>query len=125
LREEGATVLLVTHELDEAGHCAIERSRCGTVTSSTRDTRRPYRPNASGLPLGSAGRVAQLRALPGVRDVAVEPARLTVHGNRQSIAHEVELSVPGRSPDLAVEMPNLEAALLPCWRAPMTEMVTI
>ena len=96
------------------------------MRSSDRDAGRPRsstrgRPptSSTATPGGATTRFSwdgphNFRALPGVRDVVVEPGRLTVHGNRQSIAHvSAELVRSGQiPPDLAVEMPNLEAALL-------------
>ena len=116
LREEGATVLLVTHELDEA------EALCDRVIAM-RDGHILDQGTPADLIDRNAGWATtrfswagphNFRALPGVRDVVVEPGRLTVHGNRQSIAHvSAELARSGRvPPDLAVEMPNLEAALL-------------
>jgi len=116
LREEGATVLLVTHELDEA------EALCDRVIAM-RDGHILDQGTPADLIDRNAGWATtrfswagphNFRALPGVRDVVGEPGRLTVHGNRQSIAHvSAELVRSGQiPPDLAVEMPNLEAALL-------------
>ena len=58
--------------------------------------------------------VPELHALPGVRDASYDAGRITVSGDRQSIAH-VGAWLVGHGPvpaDLRVDVPNLESALL-------------
>ncbi|MDT3442013.1 MULTISPECIES: ABC transporter ATP-binding protein [unclassified Pseudofrankia] len=134
LRDEGTTVLLVTHELDEAeALCdrvvAMRRGRVLDAGPPARLVDRHAgwarvqfgwppgdRGDASGI--GDAGEAGELvramRALPGVRDVSVHGDQVRVHGDRPVIAHVgAELVRRGRIPaDLRVELPDLEAALL-------------
>jgi ABC-2 type transport system ATP-binding protein len=116
LRDEGTTVLLVTHELDEA------EVLCGRVIAM-RDGRVLDQGTPADLVDRNAGWATtrfrwdgphNFANLPGVRDVVTERGRIAVHGDRESIAHvSAELLRCGRiPPDLAVEMPDLEAALL-------------
>lgn len=139
LREEGTTVLLVTHELDEA------EALCGRVIAM-----RNGRVLDQGAPAQLVARHAgwatvrfswdgpelagALHRLPGVREVSVLRERMTVHGDRQVIAQVgAELVRRGEVPaDLDVEVPDLEAALLhlldddcaPATPAPLPELVT-
>jgi ABC-2 type transport system ATP-binding protein len=122
LRDAGTTVLLVTHELDEA------EALCDTVV-----VMRAGRVLDSGPPAQLVARHARwatvrftwpesehaalasdLLAIRGARDVSYAGGRFTVHGNRQVIAHVgAELVQRDRIPDdLSVEIPNLESALL-------------
>jgi ABC-2 type transport system ATP-binding protein len=119
LRLEGTTVLVVTHELDEAealcgrviamrGGRVLDQGRpadlvarhagWARITFTTRDTR---------LPDG-------LRRLPGVQQVDVAADRVQVRGDRRAIAEVgAELVRRGDVPsDLDVVLPDLEAALL-------------
>lgn len=120
LRDEGATVVLVTHELDEA------EVLCDRVVAM-----RGGRVLDSGSPAELVGRHAKwatvrftwtgtpqlytdLRGLDGVCTVERIDDRLEVRGDRRIIAYVgAELvrydTVPG---DLTVEVPDLEAALL-------------
>jgi len=122
LREAGTTVLLVTHELDEAEalcDCVIamrdgrsldagppaalvaRHAGWATVTFSWPEAER-------------AAVLSGLQALAGVRDVSWAGGRVTVHGTRQIIAYvRADLVRRGRMPDdLAVQIPDLESALL-------------
>src|SRR5262249_46091192 len=122
LRADGTSVLLVTHELDEAERLCdrVVAMRAGRVLDS-------------GTPADLAGRygraatitftapgghreitVSQLRDLPGVTGVAEQYGQVTVTGGRVAIAHVgAALARSGRVPaDLAVRMPSLEDALL-------------
>lgn len=120
LQRDGTTVLLVTHELEEA-----ERL-CGRVVAL-----RAGRVLDEGSPAELVARhagwarttftapddpllLAALRGLPGVRDVRFVAGQLVVEGERASIAHVgAELVRRDRVPaDLGVELPDLEAALL-------------
>jgi ABC-2 type transport system ATP-binding protein len=63
---------------------------------------------------GSAQALTELRALPGVRAASYDAGRVTVRGERQSIAHVgAWLVAHGPVPtDLRVDVPDLESALL-------------
>ncbi|MDT4922520.1 MAG: type transport system ATP-binding protein [Pseudonocardiales bacterium] len=122
LQFEGTTVLLVTHELDEA------EALCGRVVAM-RDGRVLDEGAPSELvsrhagwatvrfswaPDSVAALAAHLRRLPGVQDVDVMQHQIRVRGERQVIAQVgAELVRRGTIPvDLDVEVPDLEAALL-------------
>lgn len=137
LRDEGTTVLLVTHELDEAeALCdrvvAMRRGRVLDAGPPARLVDRhagwawvqfgwppadPGDPDATGSD-GESGELAELmgalRALPGVRDVRAHGDQVRVRGDRPVIAYVgAELVRRGRVPaDLRVELPDLETALL-------------
>ena len=121
LREEGTTVLLVTHELDEAEALCdrVVAMRSGQVldagTPSELVARHAgYATIQFGLHAGH--RLDALRRVPGVRRVSSDPVtgQVTVVGERSSIAHVGAWLVErGAIPDdLRVEVPDLEAALL-------------
>jgi ABC-2 type transport system ATP-binding protein len=122
LRAAGTTVLLVTHELDEA------EALCDSVIAM-----RAGRVLDAGPPAALVARhagwatvtfswpeadraviVPGLQAIAGVRDVSYGGGRVTVLGTRQIIAHVgADLVRRDRVPhDLAVEIPDLESALL-------------
>jgi ABC-2 type transport system ATP-binding protein len=122
LRDEGTTVLLVTHELDEAealcsrvialrsGKVLDQGTPAELVTRHAGGARIRFGVPRGGDPL----LVAALGRLPGVRDVSVDGGRVTVQGDRGSIAHVgAELVRRDAVPvDLDVEVPDLEDALL-------------
>ncbi|CAA9376526.1 ABC transporter ATP-binding protein [uncultured Nocardioides sp.] len=122
LREAGTTVLLVTHELDEA-EALCERvvaMRAGRVLDAGTPAELVAR-HASwatvrfALPSGRPDEaLAALRRLPGVSDVTRHGDQVVVHGARAVIAHTgAWLVTRGRVPDdLRVEVPDLETALL-------------
>jgi ABC-2 type transport system ATP-binding protein len=126
LREAGTTVLLVTHELDEAEMLCdrIVAVRSGRVL----DTGTPAQLVARhagiattrfGVRDGHPGEALRaLRSVSGVHDVVFAAddrgGQVTVRGDRSSIAH-VGAWLVGRGDvpdDLRVEVPDLEAALL-------------
>jgi ABC-2 type transport system ATP-binding protein len=123
LRDAGTTVLLVTHELDEAeAMCGrVVAMRAGRVLDEGTPAELVARhgPRAVigfGAPAGRAPGelLTELRSLPGVRETAHASGQVTVHGDRASIAHvgawlTRQGAVP---PDLRVEVPDLEDALL-------------
>ena len=135
LQEDGTTVLLVTHELDEA------EVLCGRVIAL-----RAGRVLDSGTPAELVGRHAgwarmsfttrvppdRLRGLVGVQRVDVVDGRTVVVGERCAIAHVgAALVAAGDVPDdITVEQPDLEGALLrlldaPSPSEPSRELVTL
>ncbi|HLI01284.1 MAG TPA: ABC transporter ATP-binding protein [Acidimicrobiales bacterium] len=119
LRTQGTTVLLVTHELDEAEALCdrVVAMRDGRVLDAGTPAQLVDRHGRSatimftipaGLPAGS------LEQLPGVASVVVEAGRATVTGARAAIAEVGALlvhtgDIPG---DLSVRVPGLEDALV-------------
>src|SRR3954454_5180071 len=119
LQKEGTTVLLVTHELDEA------EALCGRVIAMRNgrilDQGRPADLVARhagwariSFTAGGSALLDGLRRLPGVRRVDLEGDGVVVHGDRPSIARVgAELVRRGEVPaDLDVALPDLEGALL-------------
>jgi ABC-2 type transport system ATP-binding protein len=126
LRDAGTTVLLVTHELDEA-EALCERvvaMRGGKVldqgtpaelvarhagVATVRFTHRSTDDNAT------AAALQELNRLPGVHLVTREHGQLVVRGERAVIAHVGAWLVSRPEPipaDLRVDVPDLESALL-------------
>jgi ABC-2 type transport system ATP-binding protein len=119
LRLEGTTVLIVTHELDEAEALCdrVVAMRGGRVLDQGRPaelvarhagwSRISFTTHDARLPDG-------LRRLPGVRQVDVTAGQVQVLGDRRAIAEVgAELVRRGDVPsDLDVVLPDLEAALL-------------
>ena len=124
LRDAGTTVLLVTHEMDEA------EALCGRVVVM-RDGRILDQGSPADLVDRHARRATvrfsvptdadsvdlltdELRRLEGVWDVERSGRRITLHGDRRIIAHVGATLVRwGPVPDdLSVEIPDLEDALL-------------
>ncbi|HEX4110134.1 MAG TPA: ABC transporter ATP-binding protein [Solirubrobacteraceae bacterium] len=124
LRQEGTTVLLVTHELDEAEELCdcVVAMRAGRVLDSGRPAELVDR----------YGRRATIRfALPADGDALLEElcclgevdvvgGRVVLRGDRQAIAHVgAALVRHGRVPeDLSVQVPTLEDALVDLIGAP-------
>jgi ABC-2 type transport system ATP-binding protein len=120
LRDEGATVVLVTHELDEAEVLCdrVVAMRGGRVLDAGAPSELIDR-HAKWATVrfswtGTPELYADLRALAGVRTVERIDDRLQVRGDRRIIAFVgAELVRHGTVPgDLTVEVPDLEAALL-------------
>lgn len=126
LRDEGTTVLLVTHELDEA-EALCERvvaMRAGRVLDQGTPAELVGRHAGGatvrfGTPPATAADTAALlqevNRLPGVRAVTRDRNQVVVHGDREVIAHVGAWLVrrPGPVPaDLHVAVPDLETALL-------------
>jgi ABC-2 type transport system ATP-binding protein len=121
LHDAGTTVLLVTHEMDEAeALCGrIVVMRAGRVldagTPAELVDRHARRATVRfSLPDPRAPLLDEIRQLDGVRDVELAGARITVHGDRRIIAHVGAALVRwGSVPeDLGVHVPDLEDALL-------------
>ncbi|MDQ2749448.1 MAG: ABC transporter ATP-binding protein [Actinomycetota bacterium] len=118
LHAAGTTVLLVTHEIDEAEELCdrVIVMRDGQVLDAGRPAdlvdrhgrRATVRFSAATPPL------AELRRLGGVQDVQWDGHRVAVHGDRRMIAHVGAVLVhAGAVPDdLSVQVPDLEDALL-------------
>ncbi|HEU5265734.1 MAG TPA: ABC transporter ATP-binding protein [Jatrophihabitans sp.] len=120
LRDAGTTVLLVTHELDEAEALCdrVIAMRAGRVLDEGPPAQLVAR-HAGWATVrfswpAAAELVAELRRLPGVREVQTAGDRVEVHGERQVIAQVgAELVRRGSVPaDLDVDVPDLESALL-------------
>jgi ABC-2 type transport system ATP-binding protein len=129
LRDAGTTVLLVTHSMDEA------EALCDRIV-----VMRDGRVVESGSPAALIDRHARwatvrfgdtpngpslddLRRLPGVTTARRTPAGIEVDGNRTMIAHvAAELVRRGDVPaDLAVQMPDLESAIVSVLTAPTSD----
>jgi ABC-2 type transport system ATP-binding protein len=122
LHDDGTTVLLVTHELDEAeALCGrVIALRAGRVLDSGTpaelvDRHARWATVGFGWDGGAAGALLEdLRRIDGVRGVQRVENRVEVHGDRRMIAH-VGAALVRRGPvpdDLFVAMPDLEDALL-------------
>jgi ABC-2 type transport system ATP-binding protein len=121
LHEEGTTVLLVTHEMDEAEALCrqVVVMRGGRVldAGAPADLVDRHAGTATirfSMPDAPAPLLDQVRRLDGVREVQRAGARVTVYGARPVIAHVGAVlvrwgSVPA---DLSVHVPSLEDALL-------------
>jgi ABC-2 type transport system ATP-binding protein len=127
LRDEGTTVLLVTHELDEAEVLCgrVIAMRSGRVLDQGAPAELVARHAGwarvtFGAPAPGGALLDALRRLPGVRAVDLIGGRVSVRGDRRSIAHVgAELVRHGTVPaDLDVQLPDLEAALLHLLDAP-------
>ncbi len=128
LRDAGTTVMLVTHELDEAEELCdrVVAMRGGRVLDAGTPAELVARHAAAatvrfGLPAGRPARdLAALRDLSGVADVVRTGDQVAVHGDRSTIAH-VGAWLVGHGPipdDLRVEAPDLEDALLTLLEGP-------
>jgi len=120
LRDAGTTVLLVTHELDEAEALCdrVVLMRSGTVLDAGPPAELVDRygrwATVSWADPAADPMLAELRGLAGVREVTYLDGKVTVHGDRTIIAH-VGAFLVWRGPvptDLSVQVPDLEAALL-------------
>jgi ABC-2 type transport system ATP-binding protein len=121
LHEEGTTVLLVTHEMDEAealcGQVVVMRAGRVIDAGAPADLVARHARTATirfSLPNPPAPLLQELRRVDGVHEVERAGAQVTVHGSRLIIAHVGAAlvrwdTVPG---DLSVHVPTLEDALL-------------
>jgi len=124
LHDAGTTVLLVTHELDEAeALCSrVVVMRAGRVLDAgpprelvdRHGRRATVRFGLPELPVSVVPLLDELRNVDGVRSVEQVGQHVTVHGDRRIIAHVGAILVRrGSVPDdLSVRVPNLEDALL-------------
>jgi ABC-2 type transport system ATP-binding protein len=121
LHDAGTTVLLVTHELDEAEVLCdrVVAMRGGRVLDEGRpaelvDRHARWATVRFSLPAARADLLTELRAMQGVTTVDYANGQVTVHGDRRIIAH-VGSTLVRRGPvpdDLSVQIPDLEDALL-------------
>ena len=121
LHDAGTTVLLVTHEMDEAEALCdrVVVMRAGRVIDAGTPAELVDRYAATAtvwftLPDQPGALLDELRQLDGVRQVERTGSLVTVHGDRRIIAHVgASLVRRGTVPhDLGVHVPNLEDALL-------------
>jgi ABC-2 type transport system ATP-binding protein len=128
LRDAGTTVLLVTHEVDEAEALCdrVVVMRAGRVIDAgtpaelvkryarTATIRFALPALATSLPDQSTALLDAIRQLDGVREIERNGVDVTVHGDRRIIAHVgASLVQHGMVPDdLGVHMPSLEDAVL-------------
>jgi ABC-2 type transport system ATP-binding protein len=124
LRADGTSVLLVTHELDEAERLCdrVVAMRAGRVLDAGSPAELAARHGTAVTitfteppePISASQLGAQIAALPGVTDVAQQAGQLAVHGDRGAIAHVGAALVQAGwiPPDLSVRLPSLEDALL-------------
>ena len=123
LRSDGTTVLLVTHELQEAQELCdqVVAMRCGMALAAgaPNDLIDSYAPRATvSFAADTAQGARRLTALAaraaGVVKIVESPGRITVFGDRAMIAYLGAAFVEaGQVPaDLRVHMPTLEDALL-------------
>ena len=128
LHDAGTTVLLVTHEVDEAEALCdrVVVMRAGQVVDAgtpaqlvnryarTATIRFALPADAAGLPGEPTALLDELRQLDGVHGLERSGADVTVHGDRRIIAHVgASLVRHGMVPDdLGVHVPSLEDAVL-------------
>ena len=126
LHDSGTTVLLVTHELDEAEALCdrVVAMRDGQVLDQGTPAELVARHAGEAtvrftLPhdtlAATAASLQQLNRLPGVAHVAHGDHQVAVRGTREVIAHVGGWLVASQRPippDLRVDIPDLEAALL-------------
>ena len=121
LNDEGATVLLVTHEMDEAealcGRVVVMRAGQVIDAGTPADLVERHASTTEirfSLPDPPTGVLDEIRRLDGVREVTRAGARVTVRGRRCAVAYVGAAlvrwdAVPA---DLSVGQPSLEDALL-------------
>jgi ABC-2 type transport system ATP-binding protein len=128
IRSSGATVLLVTHELDEAEALCdrVIAMRAGRILDSGAPSelidRYGRRATISFTLPEQQARDLNLRAVAGVRDVSIDGGHVAVNGDRTTIAYVgAALVQAGTVPeDLTVQVPNLEDALIALLEEPPT-----
>ncbi len=132
LRDAGTTVLLVTHEMDEAealcdrviamrdGRILDQGTPADLVARHAHEVvvrfRMPGTGTAGSTDLGAtADALQRLNRLPGVLGVKLSGDQVAVRGGRDTIAHVGAWLVASGQPipaDLRVDIPDLESALL-------------
>ena len=122
LRTDGTTVLLVTHELDEAEQLCdrVVAMRAGRVLAAGSPAQLVDRYGRSATVSFTLSddhcleMLSRLRLLPGVSGVREQAGKVRVSGTRAAVAHiGAELVAAGWvPPDLAARVPSLEDALL-------------
>jgi ABC-2 type transport system ATP-binding protein len=121
LRADGTSVLLVTHELDEAERLCdrVVAMRAGRVLESGSPAELVDRHARAATitftqPAGSEIAPARLGDLPGVIEVHRRAGQVRITGDRTAIAHVGAALVRAGQvpPDLSVQIPSLEDALL-------------
>ncbi len=120
LRDDGTTVLLVTHELADAEVLCdrVVAMRAGTILDQgpPRDLVDRHGRRATirfTLPEGNA-LLADLAALPSVESIGLDRGQQVLKGSREMIAYVGAAMVQSRCipKDLSVHVPDLEGALL-------------
>jgi ABC-2 type transport system ATP-binding protein len=121
LHADGTTVLLVTHEMEEAealcDRVIVMREGCVLDAGAPADLVDRHASTATirfSLPDPHPALLDQVRQLDGVWSVDRNGSRVAVHGSRRSIAHVGAALVRWESvpADLNVHIPTLEDALL-------------
>lgn len=131
LRGDGTTVLLVTHELEEAEALCdrVVAMRDGRLLDAGTPAELVARHAGTALISFSVDAVtdvdlASLHRVPGVENVETDGTQVHVRGRRESIAHVgawlVHNGPAGVPADLRIRTPDLEDALLTLLRSPAT-----
>jgi ABC-2 type transport system ATP-binding protein len=121
LNDEGTTVLLVTHEMDEAealcGQVVVMRAGRVVDTGAPADLVERHASTAVirfSKPDAPAGLLDQVRRLDGVYQVRQAGGRITIRGHRRIVAYVGAVLVRWEPvpADLSIYLPSLEDALI-------------